>query len=360
MDKKLKLGFIGAGWWATEVQIPYFASKDNVELVAVCRLGKKELENVKDKFSFQFATEDYKEFCNYDLDAVVIASPHIYHFEHAKAALEAGKHVLIEKPMTTEGKHAFELIEIANSKGLEIVVPQAWSFAPWMLEAKQWLNDGGVGEVKHLVCQMASALADLFDAKPMLETLSAEYQPPISTWADPQKAGGYGWGQLSHALGVMFNITNLEAKEVYSLMGLSSAGVDYYDAMALKFVNGATASLSGSATIPKASGNDRSKGYQIDIRIFGSEGMLLLDIERERLELVRNDGNNKHLDLKAGDGDYPQNLPLDYFVEIVLNGKKNEKVPAVSAAKAVAVLEAAYKSAKSGNLEEVYKLEESL
>ena len=353
MTKKLKLGFIGAGWWATEVQIPYFAAKDNVELTAVCRLGKEELENVKNKFAFKQASEDYKEFCDFDLDAVVIASPHIYHYEHAKAALEAGKHVLIEKPMTTEAKHAFELIEIAKSKGLEIVVPQAWSFAPWILEARSWLQAGGVGEVKHVVCQMASALGDLFDAKPMLETLDAEYQPPVSTWADPKKAGGYGWGQLSHALGVLFNIADLEPKEVYSLMGLSSAGVDYYDAMTVKFANGATASVSGSATIPKAADNDRGKGYQIDIRIFGTEGMLLLDIERERLELVRHDGNNKHIDLKAGDGDYPQYLPLDYFIKIALENKKNENVPAVSAARAVAVLEAAYKSAESGKVEEI-------
>jgi len=353
MNKKLNLGFIGAGWWATEIQMPYFAAKDNVNLHAVCRLGQKELENVKNKFSFTHATEDYKEFCEFDLDAVVIASPHIYHYEHAKAALEAGKHVLIEKPMTTEAKHAFELIELANSKGLQIVVPQAWSFAPWILEARKWLQAGGIGEPRHVVCQMASALADLFDAKPMLETLDAEYQPPVSTWADPQKAGGYGWGQLSHALGLLFNIADLSPQEVYAIMGLSSAGVDYYDAMTIKFDNGATAAVSGSATIPKAMGNDRSKGYQIDIRIFGTEGMLLLDIERERLELVRNDGHNKFLDLKPGDGDYPQYLPLDYFVEIILANKKNENVPAISAAKAVAVLEAAYKSARSGKVEEI-------
>ena len=353
MTKKLKLGFIGAGWWATEIQIPYFASREDVALTAVCRLGKDELEHIQNKFSFSFATEDYRELCNYDLDAVVIASPHIYHYEHAKAALEAGKHVLIEKPMTTEAKHAFELIEIARSKGLEIVVPQAWSFAPWILAARSWLQAGGVGEVKHVVCQMASALGDLFAAKPMLETVDAEYQPPVSTWADPKKAGGYGWGQLSHALGVLFNIADLEPKEVYALMGLSSAGVDYYDAMTVKFASGATASVSGSATIPKARGNDRSKGYQIDIRIFGSEGMLLLDIERERLELVRHDGKNKHLELKSGDGDYPQYLPLAYFVDIIINKKKNEEVPAVSAARAVAVLEAAYKSAKSGQVEEI-------
>ena len=61
-------------------------------------------------------------------------------------------------------------------------------------------------------------------------------------------------------------------------MGKSPAGVDWYDAAVLELENGATVSLSGSSTVPK------SCAYQIDVRIFGSEGMLLLDIERERLE----------------------------------------------------------------------------
>ena len=61
-------------------------------------------------------------------------------------------------------------------------------------------------------------------------------------------------------------------------MGLSPAGVDFYDAALVEFSNGATMALSGSATVPK------SRGYQLDIRIFGTEGMLLFDIERARVE----------------------------------------------------------------------------
>ena len=61
IQNKVRLGFIGAGWWATSNHMPVFATRDDVELTAVCRLGQAELEQVKDHFGFAFATEDYRE-----------------------------------------------------------------------------------------------------------------------------------------------------------------------------------------------------------------------------------------------------------------------------------------------------------
>ena len=135
--------------------------------------------------------------------------------------------------------------------------------------------------IQHVVLQMASALEDLFAGEPMKETEGHMFRPPPSTWADPARAGGYGWGQLVHALGLLFRIADLEPSRVFAMTGKSPAGVDYYDAVVVRFANGATAAVSGSATSPKHRGN------QIDLRIFGSEGVLLLDIERERLEVRR-------------------------------------------------------------------------
>ena len=109
-----------------------------------------------------------------------------------------------------------------------------------------------LGEVRHIVCQMASALSDLMSGEPMVETAGAAFRPPASTWADPKNAGGYGWGQLCHALGLVFGTVMLEPKEVFAWMGLSKAGVDYYDAINVRFANGATAVVSGAATLPKS------------------------------------------------------------------------------------------------------------
>ena len=72
------------------------------------------------------------------------------------------------------------------------------------------------------------------------------------------------------------------------------------------------ASLSGAATLPKG------RPVQIDLRIFGSEGMLLLDIERERLELRRRDGQDEVVPMKPGDGAYACEEPLRVLVDLCL------------------------------------------
>lgn len=355
MPPRARIGFIGAGWWATEIQLPYFAAREDVELVGVCRLGAEELALVRERFGFAAATEDYRELVALDLDGVVVASPHVSHYEHARAALEAGRHVLIEKPMTTRAADARELLALAAARGRQIVVPFGWSFTPYAREARRLVRGGALGEVRHVVCQMASAVGDLMGGMGLVETAGATFRPPASTWADPARAGGYGWGQLCHALGLLFTIADLEPQAAFAMMGASPSGADYYDAITLRCANGATAAISGAATIPKAAGaqHDRGKGYQIDLRIFGTEGMLLLDIERERLVLRRNDGQDAHVPMAPGDGDYPATAPFPVFIDICRGRPAENMAPGEVGLRSAAVLEAAYRSAASGRLEPI-------
>ena len=260
MTRKARIGVIGAGWWAVANHLPILEAREDVELMAVCRLGREELRAVARRFGFGFATEDYREMLDtVELDGVIIASPHVLHYEHARAALERGLHVLIEKPLTTSAELARELVALARKKNLEIIIPYGWNFKPYTREAHRLLGKGAVGEVRHVVLQMASALGDLFAGEGLLEAEEAMFKPPASTWADPEHAGGYGWGQLIHALGLLFRITELPPKRVFAWMGLSPIGVDYYDAISMQFENGATASVSGAATVPK------HMGFQIDL-----------------------------------------------------------------------------------------------
>ncbi|MAE80529.1 MAG: hypothetical protein CL695_02975, partial [Chloroflexi bacterium] len=90
-----KIGLIGAGWWATANHLPVLANRDDIELASVCRLGADELLQVKNKFGFTHATENYRELLETPgLTGVVVASPHTLHFEHAMAALKKGYHVM--------------------------------------------------------------------------------------------------------------------------------------------------------------------------------------------------------------------------------------------------------------------------
>jgi predicted dehydrogenase len=346
MSGRARIGIIGAGWWAVANHIPALKALPDCEIVAVNRLGSRELAEIQSAFGIEHGFEDYREMlARTEMDGVVVSSPHVLHFEHASAALARGCHVLVEKPMTTTAEDARKLVQLAAKAEREIVIAYGWNFKPWTAEARRLA--AGVGRVEHVVLQMANALDDLFAGQPMKETEGAMFRPPASTWADPKRAGGFGWGQLVHPLGLLFRIVDLEPREVFALTGQSPAGVDYYDAVVVRFAGGAMASLSGAATLPKG------RPVQIDLRIFGSEGMLLLDIERERLELRRRDGRDEVMPMKAGDGAYHCEEPLRVFVDLCLNRKTENSAPGSVGQRAVEVLDAMYRSAESGRTEAV-------
>ena len=145
------------------------------------------------------------------------------HYEHAVAALARGCHVLVEKPLTTTAADARDLIAKADAAGRQVIVPTGWNFKSWTDKARALVAAGEIGRIEHIVLQMASALEDLFAGQPMKETEGAMFRPPPSTWADPKRAGGFGWGQLVHALGLLFRIADIAPAEVFAVTGKSPA-----------------------------------------------------------------------------------------------------------------------------------------
>ncbi len=346
--RKARIGVIGAGWWAAVNHIPVLKGIGDCEVVAVNRLGAEELSQLQHKFGIPQAFEDWRQMLDQvPMDGVVVSSPHVLHHEHAAAALAKGCHVLVEKPMTTSAADARDLVARAAAARREIVIPYGWNFTFWTDAAHELVASGAIGTVQHVVVQMGSALEDLFAGQPMLETEGHMFRPPPSTWADPRRAGGYGWGQLVHPLGLLFRITDLEPAAVFAMGGKSPTGVDYYDAAAVRFTNGATGAVSGSATVPKHRGN------QVELRLFGSEGVLYLDIERERLVVHRRDGGETIVPMQAGDGAYACVEPLKTLVDLCLGKPAVNRASGVVGMRAVLFLDAMYRSMDSGRLEEV-------
>jgi predicted dehydrogenase len=349
MTAKARIGIIGAGWWAALNHIPVVQAHPRATLAAISRLGADELRTVCHTFAIGYGHQDAaRMLAEVELDGVIVASPHKLHAEHAMLALQAGCHVLVEKPAATGAADARRLQAEAARRDLGFMVPHAWNFKAYAAAARAWVAEGRIGDIRHVVCQMASPLTDLFAGQPMLETASHLFRPPPSTWATPGAAGGYGWGQLTHALGLLAFVTGeLAPAEVTAVAGLSPARVDYYDAALLRFANGASGVLSGAATVPKGS------PFQLDIRLFGAEGMLLLDVERERLVLRRHDGSGETYAIPAGDGVPDGAAPVHRFIDLCLGLLTPADVRPWGAVTDIEMLDAMYRSVGSGQREAV-------
>lgn len=344
--KRARIGVIGAGWWASAAYLPLLQADSRVEIAAVSRKGSAELEVVKSRFGAKAAFLDHRDMlATAEMDGIIVSSPHPMHFEHACAALDHGAHVLVEKPMTTSTAEARSLVARARARGKQLLIPYGWNFSFIAREAHRLVHEGAIGDVEHINLHMASATYDLFAGEGLAEARDHLFQPAASTWADPGKAGGFAWGQLTHALGLLFRIVDLVPTEVFALTRASRTGVDSQDAAVIRFGSTAQAAVSGTAAVPKHC------GFQIDLRIFGSAGMLLLDIERERLEVRRHDRKDTVVSLPAGAGAYAVEPMIDAFVRICAGEKVSNDSPGIVGQRSVEVIDALYRSAASGRIE---------
>lgn len=350
-SSKAKIGLIGAGWWATANHLPVLVERSDIELASVCRLGADELQQVKETFGFTHATHDYMELLETPgLKGVVVASPHTLHHEHALAALKKGLHVLCEKPLSTRADDARELVAEAERQGVELMVPYGWHYREFVQEAKRRMDEGAVGEIEFVMCHMASPIRSLLEGKPFLSTGGGAgenmFEPGADTWADPVIAGGgYALAQMSHSAGLAYWLTGLSAETVVALTSAPTSKVELYDSFTVRFAGGAIGSFTGAGALPD------NQQFQVDVRIFGSEGSMTLDCDRARLEILRHDGDNFKMDLPPNAGEYFGGGPTANFADIVAGKSITNWAPGWAGMRSVEMIDAAYRSVKSGKHE---------
>jgi predicted dehydrogenase len=348
---KLRLGVIGAGSWAISSHLPNFAKRsDDVEFVAVCRKGPEMLQKVKDDWGFEVASERYEDVIDAGIDICLVASPHGLHYEHAKAALESGAHVLCEKPFTVEPQHAWELVELAEKQGLHLLLSYGWNYLPKMREAKQLMDEKGIGDVEQSVVQMASVCRELLANLGDYPGAAPESVPEQATWTDPRNGGGYAQAQLSHALGVSLWLTGLRGESAFAMMtSVLGAQVEHHDAVVIRYDNGAIGTMSGGSCHLGAGGNR----HQLEVRAIGSDGQLMIDLERDEFWLYRTDGYEVGPDLEQNALFYNCDGPPNTLVDLALGKDVQNCSPGELGARAVEIVDAAYRSARSGKLEAV-------
>ena len=145
----LKVGIIGFGYWGPNLARNFHEIPAS-DLVAVADVKEDRLQRAHSLYPDVKLLKDYREIFNLGLDAVVISTPPATHYQIAKECMEHGLSVLVEKPMTLNSQHAGELILLAQSKGLTLMVGHTFEYNSAVLALKKYIESGELGDIYYL------------------------------------------------------------------------------------------------------------------------------------------------------------------------------------------------------------------
>jgi predicted dehydrogenase len=239
----LRLGVIGAGWFASRRHCPDILQHPETALSALCRRDPAELQKLAAHFNVEHCFTDYRALIHSGLvDAVVICSPHHLHYEHTLAALEQGLHVLLEKPITIDPAEGRRLVELAAERGLALVVgqnPPYWSHCRFLREQ---IAAGTLGTIESAHVHWVGNAKGVLGLEALPADLPGVVRPSLFRGDAAQNGGGFLMDGGTHLVSELLWCTGLRVVEVGAVM--DNASWDVRAALSARLSNGALATLS--------------------------------------------------------------------------------------------------------------------
>ncbi|MCX7011120.1 MAG: Gfo/Idh/MocA family oxidoreductase [Candidatus Sumerlaeota bacterium] len=266
---------------------------------------------------------DYKEVLKRDdVDGVAVLLPHSLHHPVAKAALQAGKHVLVEKPMTTSVDEARDLIETARRAGRKLGIAYQRAFLSEYLYSQRAVANGELGQVRFMTAHLEQA---------WFQGVTNPKKP--RGWkTDPAQAGG---GQLvdsgSHTLAALLQVCPMDPDEVFAIVDNCGLPVDVNTSMVVKFAQGPQAAITIGGFGHSVTESIRIVGDKASLKIF------FRTVAEQALEV-----NGAPVDAKSL---IPPSTPDENFVDVIL-GRAEFGADALLGLRVAQLSEAAYQSAR--------------
>ncbi len=301
----LNMAVVGTGNWGRNL-VRNFYEMEEANLKICCDLNEALLSKTREKYPLVKITTDYDEVLrNEEIEAVVIATSTSTHFDLAKKALEAKKHIFVEKPFTVSYKQAQELVNLAKEKKKKLMVGHLLEYHPAVIEMKRRLSQNEIGKVYYLY----SERLNLGKVRTMENAL---------------------WSLAPHDISVMLYLLNSEPVEVSAYGGVFLQRKEKIEDVV--FVN--TRLENGVVANFHLSWLDPNKVRRITL--VGSEKMMVFDDmeSRDKLkifdkELIRNnlkDGvefNIRYGDIYVPKIEVSEPLKLEclHFIDCIKNNK---------------------------------------
>ena len=339
---KVKWGVIGAGGIANRRTIPGMLLSNNAELYSVMEVDIKIANELKEKFNAKKAYDNIDDLLKDDqIDAVYIASPVIYHKEQAIKAANAGKHILLEKPICLTVKEGIEVVEYCKNKNVKLATGFMMRFHAYHQKMKQFVDEGKIGNIVSARAQLTCWYPDM----------PGNWRQSINT-----SGGGALMDMGVHCLDLIQYISGYKTKKVAGMASTLTFDYEVEDsgAFLVELENGAICHVESNFNIPDDAAKCR-------LEFYGTKGSMLAEgtisqIETGTLEVTFSD-DTKEYDAKQDRIDNrTRNIEVEFgnmytkeiesFSNSILNNTQIE-VPAKDGLQIQRVIEAAYKSSKN-------------
>lgn len=330
----IRIGVIGVGGLGY-LQTNTYADMDDVVIVAaadVSAQARQLFEQERHAPSYEHYGMMLHEHSE-ELDAVTIVTPHALHYEQAKAALQRGLHVLVEKPMVTAIGHAVDLVETASERDLVLQVGYQRHFHPAFREIRRILQSGRIGEVHAVNCHLGQDWIDLHRGD----------------WrSDPSLSGG---GQLydtgSHLLDALLWTTETEPKSVTAQIDYAQPEVDVNSALTMQLDRDGDTLIASVGISGDGVDVSPSEGYFY----WGTNGRLAY--VEDRISVAEKGATTYWTEI-TGETDFQtlNKRKLKNFVDAI-EGRAEPAVPGAVGLRVTALTEALYRAAETDRTVEV-------
>ncbi len=268
--KEQKIAVIGCGVWGRNIVRNFY---NLGVLKIVCDIDEDNLKKVTEQYPGVEVTRDYNDIINNpDITSVAVVTPSHTHYKMVHAMLDAGKNVYVEKPISTVAQEAKDLTEVANSKGLVLMVGHLLLYHPAVNRLKMLIEEGVLGDIVY-------AQSDRLNVNFFKNDRSVM------------------WDLAPHDVSMMSYVTGKDPVRVISAVGCSSEQNDIMDIthLTIEFEGGMVGQISDSWITPR-------KHVQLLVR--GTKATAILDDTVQDDKLVIYDNYKK---------DTLQNVTLDYL-----------------------------------------------
>ena len=313
--KKLRVAVIGAGFWGRN-HLRVLNDLPEADLVAVCDVNRERVDSASRRYGIRSYVNSDDLYRKEDVDAVTICVWSAELYSESMKALNAGKHIFVEKPMASQSKEAEEILETAKSQNLYLTVGFIERFNPAVRRLKKAIDDGKIGE-------------------PVSATGKR-----VSKW--PERLGDVGVVKDTaiHDIDLMRFIFNEDPITVYARAGrLRHRRFEDYVQVMLTFPDGKSAFLEANWLTP----------YKVrQLIVTGSEAIITVDYITQEIKI---DTSNQTL-IPRYRWEEPLKMELKHFVDSVLNND-SFLVTGMDGVKALKIAEAILESAEKNKLLEL-------